>query len=399
MVFVVHPFGNTFVRALIASLEAERRLAMFYTSLNVDPNSKVISAAPAGLRRQLQRRTFAIPRSRVKTKPWPEVLRHTVPGRAQHEDAPYVVGRKVDRSAARWLAARGEAAHVTSVYAYEDFALSTFSAGAELNLPLYYDLPIAYWRVSNQLMEEESERYPEWAPTMHFRLSPTHYERKERELEMASAVFVPSQFVARSLEGFVPPDKPVHVIPFGSPTAPSESVDRIARNSGPLKVLFAGSMTQRKGLADVFAAIRLLNRSDIELNVLGSPMMPLDFYEQQGPFKHLSPRPHNEVLAAMSACDVFVLPSIVEGRALVQQEAMACGLPLIVTANAGGEDLVVEGKTGFLVPIRSPESIAERLAWCADNREAVEAMRPAAMEKSREYPWETYGADIARLLP
>ena len=122
-------------------------------------------------------------------------------------------------------------------------------------------------------------------------------------------------------------------------------------------------MTQRKGLADLFAAFRLLKRSDVELVVMGSPLASHEFYRSELPdFQYEPPRPHAEVLKLMQSCDVFVLPSIVEGRALVQQEAMACGLPLIVTANAGAEDVIDEGETGFLVPIRSPEVIAERIA-------------------------------------
>ena len=62
--------------------------------------------------------------------------------------------------------------------------------------------------------------------------------------------------------------------------------------------------------------------------------------------------------------DALVLPSIVEGRALVQQEALSCGLPIIVTPNAGGEDLVEEGKTGHIIPIRSPQSIMRLLVRC-----------------------------------
>jgi type I restriction enzyme R subunit len=73
----------------------------------------------------------------------------------------------------------------------------------------------------------------------------------------------------------------------------------------------------------------------------------------------------------MRSCDVFVLPSLVEGRALVQQEAMACGLPIIVTRNAGGEDLVQDGSGGFLVPIRDPQAIAEKLSGIKGNEEAV----------------------------
>jgi len=239
---------------------------------------------------------------------------------------------------------------------------------------------------------------PEWAGTMEYRLAPAHYERKDRELELADAVFVPSNFVARSLEGFLPPTKPVYVIPFGSPNAPADAPVAERSREGPLRVLFAGSMTQRKGLADVFAAMKLLNRKDVELRVLGSPQQPLSFYHSRGDFTHLPPRPHAEVLAAMRDCDVFVLPSIVEGRALVQQEALACGLPIIVTANAGGEDLVEEGRTGFLVPIREPAAIADRIQWFVDHRGELPAMREAAVAKAREHPWEAYGQAIARIL-
>jgi glycosyltransferase involved in cell wall biosynthesis len=158
-----------------------------------------------------------------------------------------------------------------------------------------------------------------------------------------------------------------------------------------LRVLFAGSMTQRKGLADVFAAMQLLRRADVELVVMGSPIAPMEFYRSQyREFTYMSTRPHRDVLGLMRDCDVLVLPSLVEGRALVQQEAMANGLPLIITENTGGEDLIVPGETGFLVPIRSPEAIAEKIAWLADHREALPDMRVAAVKKAEEYPWLRY---------
>jgi glycosyltransferase involved in cell wall biosynthesis len=164
---------------------------------------------------------------------------------------------------------------------------------------------------------------------------------------------------------------------------------------GTLRVLFAGSMTQRKGLADVFEAMRIRRRSDVELVVMGSPVAPLEFYRKEFPtFIYEPPRPHAQVLELMQSCDVLVLPSIVEGRALVQQEAMSCGLPLIVTPNAGGEDLIEEGRTGFLVPIRSAEKIAEKIAWFADHRELLPDMRQAAVAKASEYTWQRYGEKV-----
>jgi glycosyltransferase involved in cell wall biosynthesis len=124
---------------------------------------------------------------------------------------------------------------------------------------------------------------------------------------------------------------------------------------------------------------------------MGSLLADLDFYRSQYPgFTHEKGRPHAEVLKLMRSCDVFCLPSLYEGRALVMQEAMSQGLPVVITPNTGGEDLVVEGKTGFLVPIRSPEKIAEKLAWFNQNRQELPAMKEAAMQHAASYTWPNY---------
>jgi glycosyltransferase involved in cell wall biosynthesis len=308
------------------------------------------------------------------------------------------VARDIDRRTSRELLSQFERSPIAGAYGYEDFCLETFRACNSLGVKRYYDLPIAYWRVANRLMEEEAQRCPAWKQTLTFELEAEHYARKDEELNLADEVFVASDFVKRSLEGSPVGNKPIHVVPFGSPI-PMGGPREDNRGNKKLRVLFVGSMGQRKGLADLFAAIRLLARSDIELHVLGSRLAPADFYEQEcSSFIYHAPRARSQVLELMRSCDVFVLPSIVEGRALVQQEALSCGLPIVVTANAGGEDLVDEGRTGFLVPIRSPESIADRLAWLADKPDEIPAMRQAAMEKAGQYSWAAYGRHIVAIL-
>ena len=96
----------------------------------------------------------------------------------------------------------------------------------------------------------------------------------------------------------------------------------------------------------------------------------------------------------MADCDLFCLPSIAEGRALVMQEAMSQGLPIIITPNTGGADLVVPGETGFLVPIRSPEAIADRIQWFVDNRREIPRMGEAARAHAAKYTWETYAGMV-----
>jgi glycosyltransferase involved in cell wall biosynthesis len=129
--------------------------------------------------------------------------------------------------------------------------------------------------------------------------------------------------------------------------------------------------------------------------VLGTPLVPLKFYRSIYPdFVYEATRPNAQVQRVMLSCDVLVLPSIVEGRAMVQMEALSCGLPIVVTPNAGAEDLVEPGQTGFLVPIRTPEKLAEILNWIADHREWVDDVRPAILAKARQSSWGSYTGTI-----
>jgi glycosyltransferase involved in cell wall biosynthesis len=191
----------------------------------------------------------------------------------------------------------------------------------------------------------------------------------------------------------------VFVVPFGSPIRALDN-EELPRNRGKkFRVLFVGSMTQRKGLADVFAAMRLLNPEKFELHVLGSPVVEMDFYRRQFQgFIHHAGRANTEVLELMAGCDVFVLPSLAEGRALVMQEAMSCGLPLVITHNTGGGDLVEDGAAGFMVPIRSPEAIAEKLERLAGDRNLLEEMGEAACAKARALSWADYRRRIVEVV-
>ena len=96
----------------------------------------------------------------------------------------------------------------------------------------------------------------------------------------------------------------------------------------------------------------------------------------------------------MKSHDALVLPSIVEGRALVQQEALSCGLPIIVTSNAGGEDLVEEGITGYIVPIRSPEKIATAISSLLEINIYKDEIKKLCNKKATQYTWASYAQNI-----
>ena len=196
----------------------------------------------------------------------------------------------------------------------------------------------------------------------------------------------------------IPPEirqnTPCQISPFGSPVCHSLDSEDRSRNDD-FKLLFVGSMSQRKGLADLFNAMKLLKNENVSLSILGQPSMPKEFYRKQfSDFKYFKPCSNRMVKETIKMHDALVLPSIVEGRALVQQEALSCGVPIIVTPNAGGEDLIDTGKTGYIVPIRSPEKIAAAIYKLMSNKlEKIETSR-ICKAKAIQYKWANYTQNI-----
>jgi glycosyltransferase involved in cell wall biosynthesis len=406
MVLLVHPFGNANVRAVLAALDGAGLLWRYVTTVGWSKHSSILAALPASLREKLSRRSYDLPHYQIKLRPGREIVRLIalslgLRGLTEHEKgwaSIDQVWQDLDGFAAAYVAQRQPGPGLRAVYAYEDCAAQLFEKAGELHLRRVYDLPIAYWETSQRLLQAEAARYPEWEPTLGAtRDSKEKLARKTRELELAQVVICPSRFVFDSLPENTRREKLCVVAPFGSPAPPRSR--RFDRPYGKLRFLFAGALSQRKGLADLFAAMKMLPAGDIELVVMGSLLLPIQFYRERFTrFIYEPPRPHAAVLRLMESCDVLVLPSIVEGRALVQQEAMACGLPLIVTRNAGGEDLIVEGETGFLVPAGDPKALAETMEWFLQNRKKLPGMREAARAKAAKLSWAAYGAQILHAI-
>ncbi|MDQ6763767.1 MAG: glycosyltransferase family 4 protein [Bacteroidota bacterium] len=408
MIVFSHPTGNQNVRAIVTSLFDEGMLTEFHTSLSIDPGSLWVKLLPEKIRKDFVRRAFLLPEKKIYTHSYLEFLRLLFTKihldyfvRREHGFASVdAIYHKIDKSVAKRLGVLNKSNKVKAVYAYEDGALATFSLAKKLGLTCIYDLPIAYWETARRLMNEEAERLPNWANTLGGGIndSPMKLERKTKELELADVIIYPGKFVEDSLPAWATQKKLI-MAPFGSPNVSGainfKTKDEVVKGKRPLRVLFVGSMGQRKGLGDLFAAMQLLNRQDFELVVLGSLLAPIDFYKNQFPnFIYEPGRPNSEVLELMRSCDVFCLPSIVEGRALVMQEAMSQGLPIIITPNTGGEDLIIDGCTGFLVPIRSPEIIAEKLNWFNENRSKLTEMSNFAKAHADKYTWTNYTSKI-----
>ena len=398
-VLLSHPTGNQNVRNAVKSLAERKMLAEFWTTIAWDPESRWNRLLPSGLRAQLARRAFAdVPQERVKCTPWREAVRlgtRSSPLKSLlcSGERPFsVIGmyRQLDGRVARRL----KEIEADTVYAYEGGALQTFRQAKKLGITTIHEQPSGYWYWVRNLLLEEAERNPEFAELLpNLRDSVAHMEWKDEELRLADYVFVPSQHVRRTLSGVVP-DERIRVISYGAPPVrPRKPMPNGA--SGPLKVIFVGGLTQHKGIGYLLDAIDQLG-SQVELTLVGRRFRAHPRVDAAcNRWRWFETLPHSRVLDLMHEADVLVLPSLSEGCALVVLEALACGLPVIVTPNTGSLEFVSDGCQGFVVPICQSDAIADRLNILDRDRDLLAEMSRKARATAAEKSWEYYRAKWA----
>jgi starch synthase len=139
--------------------------------------------------------------------------------------------------------------------------------------------------------------------------------------------------------------------------------------------------------------------SDVQLTIIGERFAANQLIDDAcGRWRWFKSIPHDQVLKIMMESDVLVLPSLSEGFGLVVTEALACGLPVIVTPNVGANDLVCDGREGFVVPICSAEAIADRLHALDKDRDLLAQMSREAQKTATEQSWEKYRRSLAEEL-
>ncbi len=400
-----YPISNAFSRqAALGFLEAGL-LEEYWTCLRWRRGTWLDRLLPGALTRELRRRSLPaeLDRVRVRTHPWREagrMLSSRVPGGralARHETGPFSVDavfRALDRRVARRLPS---AAGVRGVYAYEDGAQATFAAARRLGMKRLYDLPIGYWRAGHEIYAEEAAREPAWAATLTGRAdSPAKLARKDAELAQADAIFTASSFTRQTLALAPGVRCPVHVVPYGAPP-PVAQVP--VSGAGKLRVLFAGSLGQRKGISYLLDAVGRL-AGHVELTLLGSRTVEgcdaLDAAVRA--HRWIPSLPHAAVLAEMERQDVLVFPSLFEGFGLVILEAMSRGLPVISTAHTAAPDLFTDGQEGFIVPIRSADVIVEKLEVLIRDPARLRETKAAALARAATHRWAEYRRRLAEAV-
>lgn len=250
-------------------------------------------------------------------------------------------------------------------------------------------------KFQNELLEEEYKNLglKFETPTPNFII-----ERQLEEAEIADYLLCPSQHVINSfVTNGIEKEKCI-LIPYGV-------------NLGIFKPLWlkkeeftlicVGTIGVRKGYLYLFRALEIISKEiPVKCIIIGRTENQFQPYfdKHKHLFTHYEHIAHHELVKYYNQASLFVFPSLDEGMALVQLEAMACGLPIICTTNSGGDSAVTDWVEGCVVPTRSAEAIAEKVILLYKNPELLKEMSINAHLKAQEFTWDRYGEKLATFI-
>jgi glycosyltransferase involved in cell wall biosynthesis len=236
--------------------------------------------------------------------------------------------------------------------------------------------------VEEELVLAEIDRWPGWSKS-DGRAPRSYWDRLKAEWDLADVVLVNSKWSADALaQQGVRPEKIITV-----PQAINIAKYRISlpiNATGNLKVLWLGNLILRKGIQYLADAARRLQRHNIEF-ILAGPLGVSDSAVRSFPdnMKILGRVTRDQLSGIYRQAHVFVLPTISDGFAITQLEAMVHGLPVVTTPNCG--KVVTDGVDGFIVPARDSQALAAALAKLNDDRALLRVMSSHCLMTARKY--------------
>lgn len=279
------------------------------------------------------------------------------------------------------------------VIAQQESAAGAFAAASPGAIRIL-SYPLAHHRWLRRELLAERRRNPDWAAL----ISPADLGDEVRmglldsEVEQADTLVVGSTFVRDTCIEFGVPGSKIVICPLGaSLPEPATGPSGVFSPTASFRVLFAGQVSQRKGVSYLLDAFAALGAPGSELAFVGPATAEAVARLAGRPgVRYHGPVPRRTLRKAQSECDVLVLPSLGEGFPLVVIEAMAAGAPVITTTSTFAQDVIDDGVNGFVIPPADADAIVERLQELHRDRTAAREMGRRAAERASAYTWRSY---------
>lgn len=310
--------------------------------------------------------------------------------RVRTADEDVALSLRAGRSFCERIVARGFG-DATAIYAFNSAALELAQSARRRGLRVVLEQTIAPRRLGAEILRCEARKFPGWDSLLASdHLEQAFSEREAAEWENADLILCGSPYVRDGIAACGGPADRCVVVPYG--TASSSARPELRRpHDGPIRILTIGQVGLRKGSPYVIEAAKMLGPC-AEFRLVGPLAAPPRTVAELARNVTLTgPTRRSEVAAHYAWADVFLLPSLHEGSATVIYEALAAGLPVICTHNAGS--LVSDGVDGLIVPPRDSEAIVAAVRRL-QNVDLRARMARQARETSKAGSLEAYGARL-----
>ena len=221
-------------------------------------------------------------------------------------------------------------------------------------------------------------------------------KKEIEEYDLADFICVPSQYVKETFIKYGIKKDKIIKIPYGVDLKEFCVVESKKRKDNKFRIISTGSISVRKGSHYLLEAFKELSLPNSELIFVGS--FDPDFkkiikrYSNIKNIRFIKKQKQELLRNFYNDSDIFVICSIEEGLAMVQAQAMACGLPVICTTNTGGSEIIDDNINGYIIPIKDTQSLKDRIKKLYNDRRKLKQMSKSAYEKANnELSWEKYG--------
>lgn len=294
-----------------------------------------------------------------------------------------------DRSLGRWAAREIRKLRPSYCYLFTQVALETLRWARAEGIPTAIDNPNGHIRNFQQVCEREAQRW--FGKKYRGHPSAAMLERIEEEYQLADRIRVYAPWGRASMQDFgVAADK-IHVLRQAINLERfharrwNADLSRPGAGRGPLRVCYVGSLDLRKGFVYLLQAIRAVGAASIRLRIIGATgdadCHKLLVRESAGLQVTFEP---GDSIPVYQESELLVIPTLEDGLPFVLVEGLACGLPVIVTDQAGAAECVEPGRNGWIVPAAEVEPLAAALEDALSRRDDLPEMgrhARAAVEK------------------
>jgi glycosyltransferase involved in cell wall biosynthesis len=280
--------------------------------------------------------------------------------------------------------ARRYAGHYPYIYGMDFSSAATFTAQKAKGGRCIQRQVSSHFSSFVAMLRRESQRFPQLVTDYHrliLRDAERHERRRDAEHELADLIVANSDYVRTTfIENGVLASKVV-AVPTGCP--PLDPIGaRSGRDAGPLRFVYAGRLSLRKGFHYLMQSWRLSAFGDrAELWIAGSAELDMaDEIAAQPNIRYFGPVSTQALADIYRQADVMVLPTLSEGLAHAVLEGLSFAMPVITTAASGAGSLVTNGDNGFIVPEADAEALAAAMEQAVARRSALPKMGKRSAE-------------------